>query len=74
MFVGCFCGRSLIFFGMLVGCFVVECGYFAECSPHYSNSSVALWQGTSSCREPIYRARIYVCTHVMGDGNACVVK
>ncbi|MBF1511291.1 hypothetical protein [Prevotella pallens] len=37
-------------YGMFVGKFVVECGYFAEYSPHYSNPLVALWQGTSSCR------------------------
>ncbi len=32
------------------------------------------WQSVSSCRGPIYRARIYVNTHEMRKGNACAVK
>ena len=32
------------------------------------------WQSVSSRRESIYRARIYVYTHEIGDGNACAVK
>jgi len=39
---------------------------FLECSQYYL-------QTVSSCRGPIYRARIYENTHEMGDGNACVV-
>ena len=31
------------------------------------------WQTTSSRRGPIYRARIYVYTHKMTNGNACAV-
>ena len=42
----------------------VEC--FAECSPRN-------WQVVSSCRGPIYRARIYVNTHEMGDEYAYLV-
>ena len=42
----------------------VEC--FAECSPRN-------WQTVSSCRGPIYRARIYVNTHEMGDEYAYLV-
>ena len=53
--------------------FVVECGYFAECSPYYSNSLAALWQTVSSRRGPIYRACISVNVHKMGDRSACVV-
>ncbi len=37
-------------------------------------SSAALLQAVSSCKGPIYRARIYVNTHVMGRENACAVK
>ena len=50
VFVDIFRNVSRVFLWAFVGKFVVECGYFAECSPHYSNSPVALWQGTSSCR------------------------
>ena len=39
-----------------------------------NNPSAALSQTVRSRREPIYRARIYVYTHEMGDGNACAVK
>ena len=42
----------------------VEC--FAECSPRN-------WQTVSSCRGPIYRARIYVNTHEMGDEYAHLI-
>ena len=38
-----------------------------------ANSSQCNWQTVSSRRGPIYRARIYVYTHVMGNGNACAV-
>ena len=38
----------------------------AECSPRN-------WQTVSSRRGPIYRARIYVYTHKMTNGNACAV-
>ena len=39
---------------------------FAECSPRN-------WQSVRSRRGPIYRARIYVYTHKMTNGNACAV-
>ena len=50
--IGPYAWRSVrwVFLWAFVGDFVGECGYFAECSPHYSNPLVALWQGTSSCR------------------------
>ena len=54
--------------------FVVECGYFAECSPYYSNSLAALWQTVSSRRGAIYRARISVNAHKMGDRSAFSMK
>ena len=38
---------------------MVKIRRFAVCSLHY-------WQTVSSRRGPIYRARIYECTHVMG--------
>ena len=46
----------------LTGCFVVSRDVFA-----------ALLQAVSSRRGPIYRARIYVNTHVMGTGNAYLI-
>ena len=45
----------------------------ADRQQHYRNPSAALSQSVSSCRGPIYRARIYVNAHVMGKGNACAV-
>ena len=43
-------------------------------STHIRRKFATIWQPVSSCRGPIYRARIYVNTHEMGDGNACVMK
>ena len=40
---------------------------------HYRRPSAAKWQSVSSRRGPIYRARIYVYTHKMTNGNACAV-
>ena len=55
----------------LAGCFVRHFvggrWVFAGCSPRN-------WQAVSSCRGPIYRARIYVNTHEMGRENVCAVK
>lgn len=47
---------------------------FRGCTCVYCNLFAALLQTVSSCRGPIYRARIYVNTHVMGRENACAVK
>ena len=47
---------------------------FRGCTCVYCNLFAALLQSVSSCRGPIYRARIYVNTHVMGRENACAVK
>ena len=57
-----------------VWCFVGVRGYIAICSQRCCRPSAALLQSVSSCRGPIYRARIYVNTHVMGRENACAVK
>ena len=40
----------------------------------FRNLFAAKWQAVSSCRGPIYRARIYVYTHEMGNENSCAVK
>ncbi len=34
---------------------------------------VAKWQTVRSCRGPIYRARVYECTHEIGNGNAYLI-
>ena len=47
--------------------------YIAICSQRCCRPSAALSQSVSSCRGPIYCARIYVNTHVMEGGNACAV-
>ena len=46
---------------------------FRGCTCVYCNLFAALLQTVSSCRGPIYRARIYVYTHEMEEGNACAV-
>lgn len=46
----------------------------ADRQQHFGNSFAALLQTVSSCRGPIYRARIYENTHVMGNENVCAVK
>ena len=59
--------------GAKVWFFVGVRGYIAICSQRCCRSSAALLQAVSSCRGPIYRARIYVNTHEMGKGNADLV-
>ena len=59
--------------GVKVWCFVGVRVYIAICSQRCCRPSAALSQSVSSCKGPIYRARIYVNTHVMGKGNACAV-
>ena len=44
-----------------------ECCVVAIRQQHY-------WQAVSSCRGPIYRARISEYTHKMTNGNTCAVK
>ena len=56
-----------------VWCFVGVRVYIAICSQRCCRPSAALSQSVSSCRGPIYRARIYVNTHEMRKGNACAV-
>ena len=46
---------------------------FRGCSQRYRKTSAALSQTVSSRRGPIYRARIYVYTHEMENGNLRVV-
>ena len=53
--------------GVFATNFVGERWYFTECSPRN-------WQTVSSRRGPIYRARIYECTHEIGNGNAYSMK
>ena len=62
-----FCGVKVWFF---VGVRV----YIAICSQRCFRPFAALSQSVSSCRGPIYRARIYVNTHEMEDGNAYSMK
>ena len=53
--------------GVFVRCFVGGCYII-------SKPFAALLQAVSSCRGPIYRARIYVNAHVMEGGNVCAMK
>jgi len=46
---------------------------FRGCSQRYRKPLAAKWQTVSSRRGPIYRARIYVYTHEMADGNVRAV-
>ena len=77
-----FRGWALVFHGMFVGilrcvlCVFRWCSlrisrivrwHFAECSPRN-------WQTVRSRRGPIYRARIYECTHEIGNGNVYSMK
>ena len=39
----------------------------------FRNLFAAKWQAVSSCRGPIYRARIYEYTHEMEDSNVRAV-
>ena len=59
--------------GVFRSYFVGVCGYFTVCLLGYHNPLVTLWQTVSSRRGPIYRARISVYIHKMGNRNACVV-
>ena len=49
------------------------CGVFVDFSPcvccKFRGVFATFWQSVSSRRGPIYRARIYECTHEMEDGN-----
>ena len=40
----------------------------------FGNPSATFWQSVSSCREPIYRARVYENTHKMGEENVRALK
>ena len=62
-----FCGAKVWF----LRC---ESMVFRGCMCVYCNLFAALLQTVSSCRGPIYRARIYVNAHEMEGGNACAVK
>ena len=76
-----FCGAKVWFFvvrkvgicGAKVWFFVGVRVYIAICSQRCCRPSAALSQSVSSCRGPIYRARIYVNTHKTRNGNACAV-
>ena len=46
---------------------------FCEWALRYCKPFAVLLQTVSSCRGPIYRARIYVDTHEMRNGNAFLV-
>ena len=51
-----------------------ECCVVAICLECYHNPFAAKWQSVSSCRGPIYRARIYENTHKMTNGNVRALK
>ena len=53
---------------------MVQKGGFCEWALRYCKPFAVLLQTVSSCRGPIYRARIYVNTHEMANGNVCVMK
>ena len=40
----------------------------------FGNPSATFWQSVSSCREPIYRARVYENTHEMEEENVRALK
>ena len=56
-----------------VWCFVGVRVYIAICSQRCCRPSAALLQDVRSCSGPIYRARIYVNTHEMTNGNVRAV-
>ena len=60
--------------GVFRSYFVGVCGYFTVCLLGYHNPLVTLWQTVSSRRGPIYRARISVNAHKMGNRNAFAMK
>ena len=62
------------FHGLFVGILRNVRWTFRWCSQRYRNPFAMFWQTVSSCREPIYRARIYVYTHEMANGNAYSMK
>ena len=59
--------------GVFATNFVGERWYFTECSLDISLVFATLSQSVRSRRGPIYRARIYVYTHKMTNGNVCVM-
>lgn len=63
----------MVFRGVKVWFFVGVRVYIAICSQRCCIPSAALLQAVSSCRGPIYRARIYVNAHEMEGGNACAM-
>ena len=63
----------LVFCGVFCVYFVGVRGFFTVCSLHYRRPSAAFSQTVRSRRGPIYRARIYVYTHKMTNGNVCVM-
>ena len=65
--------RKYGFCGVKVWFFVGVRVYIAICSQRCCIPSAALLQAVSSCRGPIYRARIYVNAHEMEGGNACAM-
>ena len=69
-----FAVRKYGFCGAKVWCLRCESMVFRGCMCVYCNLFAALLQTVSSCRGPIYRARIYVNAHEMEGGNACAVK
>jgi len=68
-----FRGWALVFHGMFVGILRSVLCVFRWCSLHYRRPSAAFSQTVRSRRGPIYRARIYVYTHKMTNGNVCVM-
>ena len=73
VFVAHFTDCSLAFHGMFVGILRSVLCVFRWCSQRYRNPSAAFWQTVRSRRGPIYRARKYVYTHEMTNGNVCVM-
>jgi len=51
-----------------------ECCVVAICLECYHNPFAMFWQSVSSRRGPIYRARIYECTHKMEEENVRALK
>ena len=68
------CSAKVWFLWVYVGILQFVRSVVADRQQYYRNPSAALSQSVSSCRGPIYRARIYVNTHEMGRENVCAVK
>ena len=68
-----FCVQKYGFLRAKVWFFVGVRVYIAICSQRCCRPSAALLQSVSSCRGPIYRARIYVNAHEMEGGNVRAV-